>query len=308
LRVVIVEGLDEYNRTGRIRFRPFVVKTSAIQLFQPLTQLPTPLRILSFALMVGLPWAAIALPVGWLIKDPNRVSLITMPILYLIFLGMLYLWGRFGYGENLLRRYGMRRSTAWIYEWLGGLGMGYGIVLLLFELQGAIGWVRWFNPVRPIPGLLLEGLLVAVVVGLAEELLFRGWLLDELTRRYQPNVALAVTSVIYAVLHCLRLVPASVQWVSLALLGWALGMAKRVTGDRLGMAAGLHTGLIWCYWVLKTGVLFEYTNKVPEAITGWERNPLAGPVGIVVMAIVAISFTQAWTWQKQRSGLSSYEN
>jgi uncharacterized protein len=281
------------------------VKTSAIKLFQALTQLPTPLRILSFALMVGLPWAAIAIPLGARIKDPSRLSLTTMPVLYLIFLGMLYLWGRFGYGENLLRRYGMRRSTAWIYEWLGGLGIGYGIVLLLFELLGAVGWIRWFNPVRPIPNLLLEGFVIAVVVGLAEELLFRGWLLDELTRRYQPNVALAVTSVIYALLHCLRLVPASIQWVSLALLGWALGMAKRVTGDRLGMAAGLHAGLVWCYWVLTVGQLFAYTGQVPAWITGWERNPLAGPVGIGVMAIVAISFTQAATWQKQRSRLSS---
>jgi uncharacterized protein len=271
------------------------VKTSAIKLFQALTQLPTPLRILSFALMVGLPWAAIAIPLGARIKDPSRLSLTTMPVLYLIFLGMLYLWGR----------YGMRRSTAWLYEWLGGLGIGYGIVLLLFELLGAVGWIRWFNPVRPIPTLLLEGFLIAVVVGLAEEILFRGWLLDELTRRYQPNVALAVTSVIYALLHCLRLVPASIQWVSLALLGWALGMAKRVTGDRLGMAAGLHAGLVWCYWVLTVGQLFAYTGQVPAWITGWERNPLAGPVGIGVMAIVAISFTQAATWQKQRSRLSS---
>lgn len=284
------------------------MKTSAIQLFQSLTQLPTFLRILSFVLMVGLPWAAIALPLGSLIKDPNRVALITMPVLYLIFLGVLYLWGNFGYGENLLRRYGMRRSTAWIYEWLGGLGIGYGIVLLLFELLGAVGWIRWFNPVQPMPTLLLQGFVIAVVVGLAEELLFRGWLLDELTRRYQPNVALAVTSVIYALLHCLRLVPASLQWVSLALLGWALGMAKRVTGDRLGMSAGLHAGLVWCYWVLTVGQLFAYTGQVPAWITGWERNPLAGPVGIVVMAIVAISFTQAATWQKQRSRLSSYEN
>jgi uncharacterized protein len=277
------------------------VKSSATKLFQQLTQLPTPLRILSFVLMVGLPWAAIALPIRSLINDPNQVSLITMPVLYLIFLGMLQLWGRFGYGENLLRRYGMRRSTAWIYEWLGGLGIGYGVVLLLFELQGAIGWIRWFNPLRPLPVVMLEGLIMAVLVGLAEEILFRGWLLDELTRRYQPNVALAVSSVIYALLHCLRLVPASIQWVSLALLGWTLGMAKRITGDRLGMSAGLHAGLVWCYYVLNVGQLFTYTNRVPVWITGWERNPLAGSLGIVTMALLAIGFTQAWKWQTSKA-------
>jgi uncharacterized protein len=277
------------------------VKSSAIKLFQRLTQLPTPLRILSFLLLLVLLWAPIALPIKYLIKDPNQVSLLTMPVLYLIFLGLLQLWGRFGYGENLLRRYGMRRSTAWIYEWLGGLGIGYGVVLLLFELQGAIGWIRWFNPLRPLPVVMLEGLIMAVLVGLAEEILFRGWLLDELTRRYQPNVALAVSSVIYALLHCLRLVPASIQWVSLALLGWTLGMAKRITGDRLGMSAGLHAGLVWCYYVLNVGQLFTYTNRVPVWLTGWERNPLAGSLGIAIMAALAIGFTQAWKWQTSKA-------
>jgi uncharacterized protein len=276
------------------------VKSSIIPLFQRLTKLPTPLRILSFLLMWGLLWLPIALPIAHLVKDPNRASLITMPILYLIFLGLLQLWGRWGYGEPLLPRYGMRRATAWIYEWLGGLGLGYGIVLLLFELQGAVGWIRWFNPVRPLPTVLLEGLIVAALVGLAEEILFRGWLLDELTRRYRPNVALAVSSVIYALLHCLRLVPASLQWIALALLGWALGMAKRVTGDRLGMSAGLHGGLVWAYYVLKVGQLFEYTNKVPMAITGWERNPLAGPIGILTMGGLAIGMGYAAKLQMQK--------
>jgi uncharacterized protein len=278
------------------------VKSQPVKaLFQQLTQLPTPLRILSFLLLLGLLWAPIALPIQGLIKDQNLVSLVTMPLLYLIFLVLLQFWGRWGDGEpNLLRRYGMRRATAWIYEWLGGLGIGYGIVLLLFELQGAIGWVQWFNPTRSMPGLLLEGLIVAVLVGVAEEIFFRGWLLDELTRRYPANVALAVSSVIYAVLHGgLRLVPASIQWVALALLGWALGMAKRVTGDRLGMSAGLHAGLVWCYYVLNVGQLFAYTNKVPMWITGFERNPLAGPIGILTMAGLAIGLTQAAKWQQR---------
>jgi uncharacterized protein len=277
-------------------------KSHVVQLFQRLTKLPTPLRILSFLLLLVLLWAPIALPINALIKDKNLVSLMTMPVLYLIFVGLLQFWGRLGYGEpNLLARYGMRRSTAWIYEWLGGLGMGYGVVLLLFELQGAIGWIRWFNPVRPLPTVMLEGLVMAVLVGLAEEILFRGWLLDELTRRYRPNVALALASMIYAVVHSLKLVPASIQWVSLALLGWTLGMAKRITGDRLGMSAGLHAGLVWCYYVLNVGQLFVYTNKVPVWITGWERNPLAGSLGIATMAALAIGFTQAWKWQMSKA-------
>jgi hypothetical protein len=231
----------------------------------------------------------LALPIKLLIADANLVSLLTIPLLYLIFLALLQGWGHWGrQADNLLKRYGMRYPKAWIYEWLGGLGMGYGIVLLLFELQGAVGWIDWFNPNRSMPWLLLEGLVIAALISLAEEIFFRGWLLDELQRSYKPNTALAITSMIYALLHSLRITPASVQWISLTLLGWSLGIAKQVTGDRLGLSAGLHGGLVWGYYVLNVGKLFEYTHRGPIWMTGFEQNPLAGVLGILTMMGLAI--------------------
>lgn len=262
--------------------------------FETLADLPTPLRILSFLLVLALLWAPFALPVQWFIPDQNLVSLMTIPILYLLFLGLLQVW-RDG---RLLKRYGMRRPKAWIYEWLGGLGIGYGVVLLLFEIQGALGWLRWFNPTKPLPWVLLEGFMIAALVALAEEIFFRGWLLDELSRSYKPNTALVATSIIYAVVHGPRLVPASIQWIALVLLGWALGMGKRITDDRLGFSAGIHGGLVWCYYVLNVGQLFQYTNKVPVWVTGFENNSLAGVVGILTMASLALTLTVVHKRQK----------
>lgn len=257
--------------------------------------MPAPLRIFGFLLVLALLWAPFSLPIQWLIKDQNLVSLITMPILYLLFLGLLQVW-RDG---RLLKRYGMRRAKAWIYEWLGGLGIGYGLVLLMYELQGVLGWVQWFNPTKSMPLLMLEGFVIAALIALAEEIFFRGWLLDELSRNCKANTALVTTSAIYAVVHGLRIVPASVQWISLALLGWALGMSKRLTGDRLGLSAGIHGGLVWCYYVLNVGQLFQYTNKVPVWVTGFEKNPLAGVVGILTMLGLALGLTFARKRQKK---------
>jgi uncharacterized protein len=264
------------------------------QLFTALTTRPAPIRIIAFVLILLLVWVTFALPVQWFVADQNLVSLLTMPWLYLIFLGLLLVWGRWVHDRpNLLQDYGMRQPRRWIYEWLGGLGIGYGVVLLLFELQGAAGWLRWFQPAISVPRLLLEGFGVAAIVGLAEELLFRGWLLDELARDYKPNFALGLSSVIYALLHCLRIVPASVQIIALTFLGLTLGMAKRVTGHRLGLSAGLHSGLVWCYYVLNVGRFFQYTRTAPAWLTGLERNPLAGLLGILTMAILFASLTIA---------------
>jgi uncharacterized protein len=262
------------------------------ELLKKLGTAPAAIRIASFVTVLLLLWLIVAVPLHALVRNPNQVSLIAMPVLYGLFLLMLRPWGRSVHHQpQLLRHYGMRQPKPWIYEWLGGLGIGYGIVLLLFELQGAMGWLRWFNPGRSVPQVLLEGLAIAAIIGLAEEILFRGWLLDELKRNLSPNLALAISSVIYALLHGMRLVPASLQWVALFLLGWTLGLSKRLTGDRLGMAAGLHAGLVWCYYVLKVGGFFRYTGTAPLWITGFENNPLAGALGILTMLGLVIGMT-----------------
>jgi uncharacterized protein len=260
-------------------------------------------RILVFLMTLLLCWAPIALPIRILLSpNENLIGLITLPILFGLFLVLVRIWGRTIHElPQPLRHYGMRQPKRWIYEWLGGVGIGYGVVLLLFELQGAVGWVNWFTPSRPLPMLLLEGLAVATLVGVAEELVFRGWLLDELKRNLKPNQALALSSIIFALAHGLRFVPASLQWISLACLGWTLGMTKRLTGDRLGLAAGLHTGLVWCYYVLKVGEMIRPDMRVAKWITGFENNPLAGVVGIGLMLSLAIGFTLIWQRQKRRN-------
>jgi uncharacterized protein len=264
------------------------------KLFRQLATQPAPIRILGFTLILLLLWAPLALPIQWLVIDQNLVSLLTMPILYFLFLGLLKVWGHWVHDRpNLLQDYGMRQPYRWLYEWMGGLGIGYGVVLLLFILQGAIGWVRWLNPLVPLPKLMLEGLIVAVFFGLAEEIFFRGWLLDELERDYKPNLALGISSIVYALLHCLRLVPASIQLIALTFLGLTLGLAKRLTGDRLGLSAGLHSGLVWGYYVLNVGQFIQYSDQAPDWLTGLERNPLAGLLGILTMAILFISLTIA---------------
>jgi uncharacterized protein len=262
---------------------------------------PAPIRIGAFILFLLLLWVPFAVPVQRFVTDQNLVSLLTMPWLYLLFLGWVLVWGRGVHGiKNALQHYGMRSPQRWIYDWMGGLGIGYGIVLLLFELQGAIGWMRWHDPVFPVPKLLIEGFVVASIVALAEELFFRGWLLDELERDYRSNLALGMSSFIYALVHCLRWVPASIQIVALTFLGLTLGLAKRVTRNRLGLSVGIHTGLVWCYYVLNVGRFTSYTWKVPVWVTGFERNPLAGVLGMVVMGILCGSLVLSWRYTKAK--------
>jgi hypothetical protein len=44
--------------------------------------------------------------------------------------------------------------------------------------------------------------------------------------------------------------------------------------------------------VVEVGRLVNYTNRVPAWITGIERNPLAGMLGLLLLSTLAISLWQ----------------
>ncbi len=261
-----------------------------------LSRYPAPARIGVFLLILALVWLPIALPIGWLIKDSNTTSIVTIPILYGEFLLLVRVWGRWVHHQpNLLWRYGLEFSRRLGLELLSGLAIGSISLFTLFATQGALGWVVW----QPLPSELgrvaLEGLIVALGFGFAEELLFRGWLLDELQRDYPPGVALWADATVFALVHGLKL-----QFPALLLLGVTLIWAKRsrfqwehtLRRERLGLPMGLHAGLIWGYYIVNVGQLVQYAHRVPEWVTGIDRNPLAGMMGLLFMSLLAIGLWQ----------------
>lgn len=216
-----------------------------------------------------------------------------MGLLFVDFLFMLRFWGRRVYRQpHLLKRYGLDRSRQNGINLLKGLGFGLLQTFFLFGLQGVLGWLVWQTPSMPLPRLVLEGSLTALGVGLAEELVFRGWLLDELERDYRPNVALWVSAAIFASLHfikplseVIRMFP---QFPGLLILGLMLVWAKRSHGGSLGISIGIHAGLVWAYYIISVGNLIQYSGAVPEWITGIDRNPLAGIMGVLLLSVAAL--------------------
>jgi hypothetical protein len=155
-----------------------------------------------------------------------------------------------------------------------------------------LGWLRWQQPAIFLPQLILEGLVVALGYGLAEELLFRGWLLDELQRDYRPGVALWTNALIFAMLHFIKplaeIVRILPQFPALVLLGLTLVWAKRCGNGRLGLPIGLHAGLICGYYIINVGQLVKYSGRVSEWIVGVDRNPLAGMMGLLFLGAIAL--------------------
>ncbi|ELR99530.1 CPBP family intramembrane glutamic endopeptidase [Gloeocapsa sp. PCC 73106] len=240
-------------------------------------------------------WLPLALPAFWIFnRDPNLLALVTMPILYIIFIGLVQWWGkRIHNHPNLLKRYGLVATRKNARDLGKGLILGWGICLGIFVIQGLLGWLLWRSPSEKLAQIILEGLGIALVVGLVEELVFRGWLLDELERDYSANLAMWISAIIYALLHFLKplgeIIRTLPQLPALIGLGLILVKAKRSHQGLLGIAIGIHMGLIWAYYCLNVGNLIEYTQVVPIWITGIDNNPLAGLMGWLGLLILGYS-------------------
>ncbi|MGB0560668.1 MAG: CPBP family intramembrane glutamic endopeptidase [Spirulinaceae cyanobacterium] len=260
---------------------------------QRLATTPAPLRLGCFVLALALLWLPLALPLYLLLRsDPNLTSILTMALLGVLFIGLLRSWGQRVYGyRRPFRHYGLVLSMQNFQELGIGLGLGLGLVFALFATIARLGWAAW----QPSPQLwrwVAEGSLTAIAVGLGEELCFRGWLLDELERDYSAAIALWVNSCVFALLHfikpwseVLRTFP---QFPGLVILGLILVWAKRRCRYRLGSAIGLHAGLVWGYYIINVGDMITVTGVVPDWVTGVDRNPLAGIMGIGFLLLLAL--------------------
>jgi uncharacterized protein len=268
------------------------------------------MRILAFLLLLGLCWLPLAVPMVLFIRDPNQITIGVMSLLFVEFVILIRWWGRqVHHDPQIFQIYGLILNRQFLREL--GSGWGWGVVSLglMFLVQSLLGWLTWQPPSSAIWGVALEGLLVAMVWGFAEELVFRGWILDELQRDYRLQISLWANSLIFAALHFLKPFPEIVrtfpQFPGLVLLGLILVWMKRSTRyqrrtaarltthpGRLGLPIGLHAGFVGGYYLLKVGGLVQLTNRAPEWVTGIDGNPLAGLVGLLFLAGLAFYWRQ----------------
>ncbi|MGL5080319.1 MAG: CPBP family intramembrane glutamic endopeptidase [Microcoleaceae cyanobacterium] len=290
---------------------------------------PTPVRMATFVLVLLAIWLPFAIPIYLLNPDPNLTSILTLVLLYSEFIVLIQFWGKRVYQQpNLLRYYGLKFDRQSFKSLSRGLVFGVSSIFLLFGLTSILGGLIWQMPTEKFWRILGEGLLVALGLGFAEELLFRGWLFNELSRDYSFQMSLWISSLIYAGLHFIKPF-AEIQrtwpeFPGLVLLGLIFVWGKYIVwspedqqesrlltfnpfnpnplnpnsltrnSGNLSFPIGLHAGLIWGYYSVNVGNLIDYTENMPEWITGIDQNPLAGGMGLLSLGAIA-------RWVKRRS-------
>ncbi len=265
-----------------------------------IAQFPAAVRLFTFAIALLLLWSPVAIPLYTLAGEGNWVSIVTLAILYVEFIFLVRYWGKQVYQQpKLLQQYGLEWSRRNIREVIQGILSGGLSVFFLFGIQGLFGWVIWDSvqiqsSIQTTPQLILEGFAVALGIGFAEELLFRGWLIDELKRDYSRQKTVWISSIIFAILHFIKpleeIYRTILQFPGLILLGLILAWGKFSTptsttpNGRLGLPIGFHGGLVWGYYLINVGQWIKISGKVPTWITGIDENPLAGIIGLLFLS------------------------
>lgn len=179
---------------------------------------------------------------------------------------------------------------------LGSLGLLFvlGLVTETFHIEVTPDRLRlWRTVLGFIPA--------AALVSLLEELVFRGFILQQLLAYSRPFAVLA-SSAVYALVHVKGLSFSSHTYLELGglfLFGGVLAVSYLLT-QQLYIAMGLHAVLAYGARVNK--LLIEFTDPSRSWLVGTSRlvNGLVGWVAILLMGIAIIW----WTRKLRRGGLA----
>jgi membrane protease YdiL (CAAX protease family) len=268
----------------------------------PLTQLYFLEAIGFFALWLVL-WLPFAIPYALKLKwQPFQPSLASqkLPLLgSLYLLAPLVLWGFCWWEGKTFADYGMPLQLSLFASLAWGVGLGSLGLIGWFVAQLWLGWLErsaiQLNLALLSQVLLLLGL--GLGIGYVEELVFRGFLQNQLQAGLPLILATSLTNLIFALLHGVwegkTVLP---QLPGLWLMGMVLQIACWVDQGNLGLAWGLHAGWVWVLASFDSLGLLHYTGKAPTWVTG-AGQPLAGLVGplFLVSTAVVLWLYKGWT-------------
>ncbi len=174
-------------------------------------------------------------------------------------------------------------------------GLLFSIVLLSLILITIISnqWGNWLLKLSP--EILLNSLLLIIGIGFAEELVFRGWLLEELKNQYGLKKALISQALVFSLVHIGFDMPFWQMFsilLGLFLLGILLSIIRIKDDNSLWGCAGLHGGLVGIWFLMNNG-LIEISKEAPIWLVGpgnINTNPLGGIYGITLL-LLALSYS-----------------
>ena len=237
---------------------------------------------------------------GWLLATPmllfganeESVSLIGTIFTFLMFVFLLPKWFEIRWGlKNTWILLGIKkidRNRDLIFYFLRGFLLSIILISLIVIPIISTEWGYWIGEISP--DIFANAIILTIGVGFAEELIFRGWLLEEFKKQFGLKKAIIAQSLIFSFVHIGFDLP---FWEMLSiltglfLLGISLSLIRLKNKNSLWDCIGLHGGLVGLWFITNNGLL-DISKDSPKWLVGpgtINTNPLGGIVGISLMII-----------------------
>ena len=245
---------------------------------------------------------------GWFLTTPltllygnkEGLSLIGTIFTFLIFVFSLPKWFEIRWGlKNTWELLGLEkidRNRELIFNFLRGFLLSIILIfLILITIIGAkCGY--WIGQISI--DSIVNAILLIIGVGFAEELIFRGWLLEEFKNQFGLKKAMISQALIFSLVHIGIDQP---FWemisilIGLFLLGILLSLIRLKYNNSLWGSVGLHGGLVGLWFLINNG-LFFISKDSPKWLVGpgsTNTNPLGGFFGITLMIIFCFFYLKS---------------
>ena len=237
----------------------------------------------------------LATPIFLLGVDKENLSLIGTIFTFLIYIFSLPKWFELRWGVNntwtILGINTIDKNIKSFFFFLRGFLLSIILISLILIPIIASKWGYWIGTISL--GTFINAIFLILGVGFAEELIFRGWLLEELKNQFGIKKAILGQALIFSFVHIGFDLP-FLQMLSiltgLFLLGILLALIRLKDKKSLWGCIGLHGGLVGLWFVTNNGLL-EISKDSPKWLVGpgtINTNPLGGIFGISLMAIFCL--------------------
>ncbi len=254
-------------------------------------QTPAAVKVAAFFAIWVVAWLPVAIPLAialqWHPSKPLTLQQKLPLVLSLYAIAPVILWGA-AHLENLpFTQYGISWEIAFFASVLVGIGLGVLGLLLLFGFQLGMGWSTWQSAQLPqFWAALLPTLVLGIAISMIEELVFRGFVVNQLQQGYPLWLVAIASSLIFALLHLVwegwAIAP---QLPGLWLMGMVLVLARWAEGGSLAWAIGLHAAWIWGMASLDTAQMLQPTGRGSSWFMGANNQPLAGLLGLALLGL-----------------------
>jgi len=237
--------------------------------------------------------------IGWVLALPlffiglENISLIGTIYTFLIFVFSLPKWFKIRWGLNnswtLLGINKDDKNRNFVFYFLKGFLLSAILISIVLISLIQTQWGYWIGKIHP--EILINAIFLILGIGFAEELIFRGWLLEEFKNHFGLKKAIIAQAFIFSIVHIGFNLP---FWqmtsilIGLFFLGILLSLIRLKDNNSLWGCIGLHGGLVGLWFITNNGLL-DISKDYPKWIFG-PGNPLGGILGIFIVIICCLFY------------------